>query len=320
MDSKELIARIDLREMMVPGRGASGNRPVMMRCPWHHDTHASMAVYRDGMYCFGCQRYQGVLDFLAEKEGVDLNLNFREGIELLMDKYGGGKPLPVMRHPAREEKAHDCAPMDKDIVLRYHQQLGAKRKWFLDRGLCDETIDAQKLGHNGRDAYTIPVWDTSGQLITIRYRRDDVVRTDGSKYWGVTGRNDTILYNKAAVKGAEYVVLCEGELDCLRIFQEGIPAVSSTNGAGGIVSLWPRISSLFRCGRIIIAMDQDEGGQKAASELKKMINGTSRKSLDSKRSVIMRWNPVHGKDVTELACKKGIDFLRGIIRLCLMKS
>ena len=310
-DYRELKEKLDLRVLIAPGKRISGAKPVMVRCPWHDDRHSSLGIWPDHLHCFGCGVHKGILDYLAELENLDIERDFRGTIEVLAAKYGvdGAAAVPQPRQKAPRRSPH---PLDVSLAKRYHNQLGKKRQWFRDRGLTDKTIDGQLLGHDGR-AFTIPVWHPSGALLTIRYRRDDSLGSNGPKYWGIEGRNETLLYNQGALMGARMVVVAEGELDCLRLWQEGIPAVSSTNGAGGMVSIWESISSRFRCERIVIAFDQDEGGRRAGTELLRMINGHNPRSVSWKRAVLLKWDKRLGKDVTELAQKMGIAHVKSLI-------
>jgi len=310
-DYRELIDRLDLRALAAPGKRISGGKPVVIRCPYHDDRHNSLAIYKDHLHCFGCGKHLSTLDYLAEQENLDLNSDFRGTVEALAARYGVVGAAPVPR-PRQEAPRKSLVPMDAAIAKRYHDRLGAKRQWYRDRGLRDSIIDGQLLGHDGR-AFTIPVWHPSGALLTIRYRRDDSLGTGGPKYWGIEGRNETLLYNEGALVGSRYVVVCEGELDTLILWQEGIPAVSSTNGAGGMVSIWEKVSSRFRCSRIIIAFDQDEAGRKEAVRFKRLICGNSRRSLSWTRAVILNWDRRLGKDITELARKKGIAYSKELI-------
>jgi DNA primase len=313
IDYKEMISRIDLRQLLAPphGRIPSGDRPLMTNCIYHEDRHASLGIWVDHLHCFGCGVHKSTLDYLAEQEKLDIEHDFKGTVEALAAKYGNKitTPLPIPRVKVTPRK--ELGPMDESIARRYHDNLGKKRQWYRDRMLSDRIIDGQLLGYDGR-AYTIPVWHPSGILLTIRFRRDDLLGTQGPKYYGIEGRNQTLLYNQGALAGSRSVVICEGELDTLVLWQEGIPAVSSTNGCAGMASIWEQVKPLFLCERIVVAFDQDEGGRNAAPGLLKMINGTGRHVL--RRAVMLRWNKRLGKDITELAQKKGIGYLKELVK------
>lgn len=315
-DYRELIDRLDLRVLMAPGRRISGNKPVMIRCSWHDDRHNSLGIWPDHLHCFGCGVHKSILDWLAEQENLDINRDFRGTVEALAAKYGGSTlPAPKMTVRQKQEKPSRIAPITPEMAETAHRGMGAgKRLWYRDRGLSNKMIDGQLLGYDGR-AFTIPVWHPSGQLLTIRYRRDDSLGNGGPKYWGIEGRNDTLLYNQGALPGSRTVVITEGELDCLRLWDEGIPAISSTNGAGGMASIWGKVSSRFnRAVRIIIAFDQDDGGKRAAAELRRLINGRNLRSVSRNRAMVLKWDKRLGKDVTELAKRKGIAYLKDLIK------
>jgi len=275
----------DLRIVVAPGKRIfeNENKPIMIKCPWHDDQHASLAVYSDHCYCFGCQKYVHASEWL-------------------------GKPMPLPKVKERIDTSPPSQPMSKDIARKYHANLGKKKQWYLDRGLSDSIIDSQLLGYYN-NTFTIPVWHPSGELLTVRFRRDDSISQNGVKYWGVKGRNNTLLYNQEALrwenmeKYGHHVVICEGELDCLRLWQEGIPAVSSTNGVHGFQKLWKRYRIFFEgAWRIFIAFDQDEEGKKEAVRLSKIIG---------RRALVLTWDIGFGKDITELAYIMGIEYIKG---------
>jgi len=291
---------MDLRTLIDPSARVSGAKPLMLHCPWHDDKHKSLAVYSDHLHCYGCQKHMSLAEWVADKERLDIKRDYRKILDIL------GNRIP----PTPRKERTKVSFLKPEIAYKYHQQLGTKRQWFHERGLTDETIGAQLLGYSG-NAFTIPVWHPSGLLLSIRFRRDDNKSLSGPKYWGIEGHNDTMLYNQVALRRAGTVVICEGELDCLRIWQEGIPAVSSTNGANGMTSIWDWVGKYFPCRFFLIAFDQDTEGLRAAHKLKELIDGKVKHSPP--RARILRWNPKLGKDITELANTQGIGFVKGII-------
>src|SRR5690348_2939701 len=67
---------LDLRTLT--GQQVRGNQPVMVECPWHNDTDASLMVDADHGWCFRCEKYVrryamaalllGLWDGVPEKE------------------------------------------------------------------------------------------------------------------------------------------------------------------------------------------------------------------------------------------------------------
>ncbi len=70
------------------------------RCPWHEDSHPSLALYeRSGenhCHCFACGKGGNVIDFVMQQEGW----NFKEACQWLSSEYGiptlqQGRPAPL---------------------------------------------------------------------------------------------------------------------------------------------------------------------------------------------------------------------------------
>ena len=311
IDYRDVISRIDLRELMAPAKSFHGNKPVFIRCIWHDDTVPSLGVYPDHAYCFGCQKRVSVLGWIAEQNGLDIASDFRSVVELANSKYVGLISLPPSPShtpiPQTNEQDSFIKPLDISFAKYCHDHLGEKRTWFTGRGLTDEVIDTELLGYLD-NAFAIPVWNSAWQLLTMRYRRDDEITKKGKKYWGIKDRNRAFLYNSKSLTNTYIhinnglVVLTEGELDCLRLWCEGINSVSFTNGVGAFKpDFVPSFSLAFI---ILIAFDIDEAGQEEAKRVADMFGD---------RAKIMTWDSSLGKDITDLANSQGIDYIRDLI-------
>lgn len=306
LDYHEVVDKIDLRQVICPNSAITGTKPVMIPCPWHEEKHPSCAIYHNRVHCFGCSHSLSTLEWIAESEGLDIDNNFGEVVRVANEKYVG------IIHPAPEYKpkpvikdARHLEPLDSRFAEYAHRNLGDKRDWFLSRGISNSIIDEFLLGYSN-NSFTIPVWHEDGSLLTVRYRRDDAITTEGSKYWGTEGRNNTYLFNAKALNevlsyiAAGIIVITEGELDCLRLLSDDILALSFTNGIEAWRNIWKIPEdivafSLFRV--VIIAFDMDEAGQNSAEALAEVFGGLARR---------LQWDSKHGKDITELITRVGI--------------
>lgn len=300
---EELKARVDLRVLVAPGAAIRGDKPVKIRCLWHDENDPSLTIWPDRMFCFGCRESMDLIDFVAWREQIDGDdYSFDRVLEVVASKYVGLVPAPP---PSRPIVRQAVRVMPTNVADYLHKQLNhSRRAWLYSRGLTDETIDREKLGYEGH-AFAIPVWSESGELLTVRYRRDDDALGDRvetySKYWGIKGRNDPMLYNVRAFKLVEewgWIVICEGELDAIRLYQEGLPAVSATNGANALDENLAEQIKKIKPAKIILAYDQDEGGR---------INGIRVARMFGRRGRVMRWPPSMGKDVTEYLKKASVE-------------
>ena len=311
MNYREVLDRIDLRELMVSDRRIIGDKPMMISCIWHDDRTPSLAIYRDHAYCYSCGRRVSALEWIADNEKLDIDNQFKEVIEAA-NKYVGLTEAPLPTKHREVKSPFLLAPMSRTVAEYSHNNLGNKRQWFLNRGLTNDIIDSELLGYLN-NAYAIPVWNAIGQLMAMRYRRDDTVNTTGNKYWGTRGRNQTFIYNQKVLTKEvmlthnNTVVICEGELDALRLWCENIPAISFTNGAGGFrpyLALPISCAIFYNVWKVIIAFDMDDEGKKEAGELAERLGN---------RAKILEWDPNFGKDITDLVQIMGIEYLRGLI-------
>jgi L-rhamnose mutarotase len=256
--------------------------------------------------------------------------SWREAIQVA-EKY--------MRLSSTEQQAakmrSSCRPPSMGEVRVWQELLhdpdvcGDRREWLYRRGINDQSIVSSYLGHNGA-AFTIPVFDQHMNLVTVRFRYDDeigghdeVYDQDGevierrkvSKYSGWKGGNNTILYPawRFARNRDDYAVVVEGELDAVRLWQEGIPAVTMTNGAGQqhqiletLDEFFQGLSDKFRrppLRKLVVCLDRDKPGRDAARKLFQ----AARERYEE--VVWVQWHPAGGKDITVFLARTGLKFV-----------
>lgn len=143
--------------------------------------------------------------------------------------------------PDDRPKRSRVEPLGEEKVTRYVSDLWDDPKLLdylhTDRGLGDETLRRYEIGwDSGRERYTIPIRDRHGDLVNLRRYRPsppaDVPKMINAKGHGSPAR----LYPLPLPSGN--IVVCEGEWDCLLLNQHGIPAVTSTHGAGAWREEW----------------------------------------------------------------------------------
>lgn len=280
---------IDLR--LAVSEDVVGDYPVKLKCREHNDKFSSLAVYRTNLHCFGCGFHEArTIDALAYL----LKVSVREAISVA-SKYTA-ESLDAYRERAATESRRD--PMPASLSVIYNEVLMGRRKhrlnWLKARGLTNETLDLNNIGHDGM-RFVIPVFDGSWNLISLRYRRDDMYMEETApKYCGTKGRNGFYIYPEHLIANTkpEYLVLCEGELDTLRLWQEGIPAVTATNGAGQAHKVIAYIKEHYpSVKRFLVATDMDEPGREAARIAAEEVE------KQGFEGAVLEWS--EGKDVTE---------------------
>lgn len=134
------------------------------------------------------------------------------------------------------------------------------------RKLSQDTIDAFHVGQSPKGAIFFPFYDPAGELVMVKWRSIE------AKKIGVTEKDmRPCLFGWQAVPpGSRAIVICEGEFDAMAFREFGIAALSVPFGGGvGAKQDWieHEFENLDRFDEIYIAMDMDEEGQKASSEI-----------------------------------------------------
>jgi hypothetical protein len=153
-------------------------------------------------------------------------------------------------------------PIDQATVDGFHHIL-LNSKDALDilqtkRGLTLETIKRFKLGWDS-DRILIPITGPDGSIVNIRKYKYGAAK-DKMIAWGPR-------YNRARLfpfenTKSDWVLLCEGETDCMLACQMGYPAVSATGGA----DTWlEEFNQQLKGKRVVICYDADPAGRKGAT-------------------------------------------------------
>jgi hypothetical protein len=198
--------------------------------------------------------------------------------ELESDK--SDKPADVIDIATGRKRTRDARLPTEANILNWHKVLledeGLLRTIRERRGLKLRTLTHWKIGWSSVDKrYTIPVYDPDNTLISVKLYWP-LAKAPSPKmcFWDAGGKidNETSLFNAALLAQSEVddVVYCEGELDCITLWQQGIPAVTSTGGSGGFQPEW---AEAFRGKRVWIVPDDDEAGTKGALRTADMLAG-----------------------------------------------
>jgi DNA primase len=278
------IYRGDLRELVVDRYATlTPDTAVYILCPKHKDTNRpSLRVYANGAKCFTCGAYLTRVEFsnlFSDKE--------RTSARILASTLSRKRVERSLVDPVLAAHSGHQALMD---------DAGSSPAWdWLEaRGINLRMVQQYWIGHNGI-AFTLPVWDTpEGNIVTVRYRRDDAIAPHLFKFWGLKGNNDVLLYPHATVQ--QTIVIVEGEMDALLLRRHGLPAYSFTNGTLAV----PKDDDLDRMlpnvSRIILPRDQDAPGRDGTKKLVARLNHW-RPEVDV---IPMYWPVELGKDVTAL--------------------
>ena len=157
-------------------------------------------------------------------------------------------------------------PQQKSLSLDLHDSL-AMNYLVNDRKLSPETIQAFKIGQQENEL-VFPYW-RNNEIIFLKYLK--LERINGKKQMRVAANCEPCLFGwNMLAPHSRSVILCEGEIDAMRLFQYGLPALSVPFGAGGgKKQAWIEYEyeRLAMFDEIFLCMDDDPEGHLATKEL-----------------------------------------------------
>lgn len=127
------------------------------------------------------------------------------------------------------------------------------QEYFQNHSLNPEYIKSNFAVEWDDKKITIPIYGEDEKLIYCKYRH----LTGDTKFTFDKGGHPA-LFPIYKILELDSVVLCEGEPDCMRLWQEGIPAVTATSGVKTFNS---SLASKLKDKLVYICLDTDSAGQ-----------------------------------------------------------
>lgn len=231
-------------------------------CPIHGERHASMRINieKGVFFCHGCKAKGGMAK-LAKFLGVSYRYNKAEaGMAVLMNK------LDLLRRGPQEEPE---VVLPEDTLKRY----AMSTTYWTDprpsgRGFSEETVEAFDLGYDPiSESAIIPIRNMWNELLGITRR--SLRKGSNIRYRDPAGfKKGKNLFGSWFVTQAESptVVLTEGPLDCIKVWQAGHPSVA----VYGSRVTEHQIMLLRRMGVVtcVLFFDDDKAGKDAIKQCK----------------------------------------------------
>lgn len=253
--------------------------------PAHNETNPSMSYQATDHYlnCFGCGESYDIFRACEALEGLPQG----QGINRIKQIYGytdQSQQLtnytkntvntePFFKKPKQEEKK----PVKNyaDFVLKAHESL-CMHDYHAERGISEEVAARFKLGYvqdvkGMSTALVIPMLRADG---SYSYQLRNISKEGVLQHYKpkVEDAGEAELFNSAAIKQTKPVAIVEGAIDALSVISAGMEAIA-LNGAQNKGKLYDLIlKHKEKLPPIILALDNDEAGRKAQTEIKKMLD------------------------------------------------
>ena len=258
------------------------NSGVMICCPFHDDSNPSLGVEtRRGIFhCFSCGESGTIYKLLAKLDGVSVD----EIRELYQEEWKAQRVIEEIEDQLFEQAFEDPSDSLPYLSRRYKEEsfnkafppLGTSDEgmsYMRMRGLTEETIEIFDLrwGLAGKYAgrVIIPVCDDVGKLLSYTGRAIDpnaqpkTRKPKGNKaLYTLFGMYQQWLVNDIKRKWETPLILVEGEIDAMYLYQLGFPAVA-TMGTSALTV--PQVDLIVdHATKVLLLFDGDDAGRKAA--------------------------------------------------------
>ena len=253
-------------------------------CPFHKERTASLNIYEDNesYYCFGCGAGGDAINFLRDLEGLDFKEALQKVCEILEiseEEWLESKDVE------KEDKlmTNDNQAMGLGEAREFAIKTGFKSKGY--RGIRDEINvfygHCTKLDDKGNVvARYYPETNSKGEVTGFKCRNTPKDFSYGKI--GLTGGKSQLSGQFKFTAGGKYVLIVGGEEDKAAAFQmlkdsqkdgfSGISVVSPTAGENSAAKQCvAQYDFLDQYEIIVIGMDNDEAGSKAAAEIAKVL-------------------------------------------------
>ena len=259
-------------------KGINTRKPFKCLNPAHPDKSPSMSydTKRNKAHCFSCGADYDTLDIIGIDYGItDSREIFNKAYELFNIDIDGGRRATehtqksIHTNTQTQEQETDYTNFYREAHRRIKETDYPQR-----RGLSEETINRFMLGYveswrhpKAPNAPPSPrlIIPTSPQSYLARDTRAEL--TEEQKKYSKSKVGAVRIFNSKVLKTADRpIFITEGELDALSIIEVGGEAIA-TGSAANRRALLELLKSQKPTQPLIIALDNDEAGDKAAQEL-----------------------------------------------------
>lgn len=195
-----------------------------------------------------------LIDLWAATRSTSLKEAFQQAREYL------GIAEPKFAGPRREYKKPSKPPVTKPVgrVLEY---------LTIERKLSPETIQAFKVGASKDDDAIIFPFLRDDDLVNVKHLALQRDANGKKKTWQAAEAEPCLFGWHLIPDDTKAILIVEGEIDAMSLYQYGLPALSINQGAGNHQWIDQDFERLERFQEIFLWFDNDAAGKKGVSEV-----------------------------------------------------
>ena len=255
-------------------------REYLTQCLWHEDKNPSLTVSDDKGFCFChvCRGGGDAIDYAEQRLGLEWRDAAEKVASVLSIPFELDNEDPVASARRREETQRARAALEQEQVsykanIR-DQRAGRIRQILENRGITKEASKEFGIGYAAGGFFakriTLPIYNHKNQLVGFTGRATD---DSPAKYKNSADsdlfQKKLLVFNevraKEAAREAGCLVVVEGHLDVVSMWQAGIRNVVAMQGTGAPDPLvLQRLTRNIK--NVILCFDGDAGGKKATEQ------------------------------------------------------
>ena len=294
VDFKEIKSRVSLKDILahyglLEGLKQKGDE-LSGLCPFHKETKGSFRanLAKNAFNCFGCKAHGNILDFVSQKEVVDIRkagLLIQQWFEISpegsLECAREEKPAKKVETPSESKKEgkegvlEEKTPANPPLTFSL-KHLDPEHLYLSERDLVKETIEEFGLGYCSRGLFkgwiVIPVHNENGELVAYagRWPGEDPPKGEDRYKLPAGFLKSLVVFslNRAKEMAKEKdLIVVEGFFALFAIWQAGFKNVAALMGS----SMSPEqeeliVEAVGKNGQVILMFDGDKAGQECTDQ------------------------------------------------------
>lgn len=262
-------------------------------CPFHSEKTPSFTVSpaKDIYKCFGCGKSGDAVQFLIDHQ----QLNYIQAVKVIAEKYN----ITIEEDKKQYDKPTERLEVLKPDTIKYFEGRGISNNTLLRFKVTETTEWMPKA--NAETKTICFNYFKDDKLVNIKFRAKD-------KDFKLAKNAELIFYNLDSITDENTVIIVEGEIDCLSMYEAGFyNVVSVPNGAGTGTQQLKYLDNCwqyFEGKEIILFTDNDEPGRLLKDELARRMGKDRCKFVDY---------PEGCKDANDVLLKHGKGMLTSMV-------
>lgn len=223
-----------------------------------------------------------LIDLWARIRGLDLRAAIYEAARYANVEVTGGETVNPIKRSVIEKKERTFEEPTFHTQPTEVKNNPEVQEYLNGRGITDDTLETYRV-KAGPGTIAFMYYDRDDRLTMAKAMK--IVRDEsGRKVMRLTspGQKPILFGWQAIPRNAREITITEGEIDAMTLHQYGYPALSVPMGGGsGNKHSWieHEYENLSQFDRIYLALDMDDAGNEAVTEISKRLKGLKRTRL-----------------------------------------